>query len=299
MNTAEVREATHVLENLGWTELFAILCPGVITLLSIALWTRPKLADIFGTAMAHNEFVVAIVFLLVSYAVGLVVAVLSGEAADHYLNLLGQRNSHYEVNMFAWPVWWFFFWMPRRPTNRELVRAKLRIQLDLERFGLHGLSGNLQQWTNLATYRTMVADCLARPAAFVLREAESAHRRRLFGLGVGSAAMLVSLQAIARIALRLLGHVFWRCAVPAWVAALPNTSTSALLSIAIAGMGGSFCLRFAAGRFFDYETLLTCSRPLSLEQPASLAPAPENPRGKWRPVMDSLRDALFGPASGE
>lgn len=293
MNTAEVRELEHVLQNLGWTELFAYLCPGAITLLSIALWIEPDLGSIFGKELSKNEFVTAIVFLLISYAVGLLVASASEAGTNRTLLIKYGLQSGYKPRRFWRFVWLFFFWVPSWRHTADSVRKRIRIQDALEVSGIYGTSQTFNNWTSLATYRIMVAEQLHKPATLILREAESVHRRRLFALGVASAFMLLAIEAALRLLLGLLPEF-----VPDWtlscdVARLPKAPMPILWAITILGLLVSFGLRVVGGRLWEYEFLLTCSEPLRVD----LTPEPETEmrRKTWRDVAAAVADVLKEP----
>lgn len=265
MNAAEVRETGHLLQNLGWTELFAYLCPGAITLMSFTIWFRPDLAYSFGPEFAGSQFVIAISFLLVSYSVGLIVAAGSGAGAQRYLSAKYRREAGYSFNRVRWLLLWFFHRMPTPRLTERFVEARIRIQEELELYGgLPGLSQILSSWQNLATYRSVVVDRLPRPVALLMREAESVHRRRLFALGVAFAFMLLAVQAFGRLILFFCAGFGWG-AFSRWCKDLPAGDLAALSATTILGALASFALRQVAGRAWEYEFLLTCS--LTAEHP--------------------------------
>lgn len=292
MSPAEVRETGHLLQNLGWTELFAYLCPGAITLMSLAFWIRPNLECTFGEQIAHNEFVVAIVFLLLSYAAGLPVAVASEAGANKYLLTIAERRMLEQKPNFRSRMLGFFFWIPQLRSTKESVRARLHVLKQIEGFGLSGVS-TLSSWTNLAIYRTLVAERLLHPATLVLQEAERVHRRRLFALGVGFALIVVSVQGLIRTILLVASEIFAKSPAALSLASLPATSLGALLSITLLTGAASFGLRWVAGRFWECKFLLTCSDPLKLD----LETENEKPdgRSKLRSLVDAVLDALQKP----
>jgi hypothetical protein len=249
----------ELFENLGLADLFAYLCPGAITLLSFAFWTTPNLASILGTELAKNEFVVAVVFLLASYAVGLIVAAWSGEGAALYDRNRARRIAGYSMSPVLWFVW-LLHWIPRPKQSRETVEGNLRIQEGLDSYGgFPGLTQFLSSWDRPATYRVVILDQFPEAGKLMLKEADSATRRRLFALGVALAVMLLVIQAFARLLLMWMAHIGATAFLFGWVSVLPLGRPEALWAIVILGLLVSFALRRAAGRFWEYELLLTCS----------------------------------------
>jgi hypothetical protein len=296
MSTAEVREVEHSLHNLGWTELFAYLCPGAIMLLSVALWVQPHLADVFGEEMPHNEFVFAIVFLLLSYAVGLPVARAGEGFANRYLLARAKRDAFDDSRAsriwltLAWAFWTLISWIPEWPHTPYFVRERLRLQDEIENSGLPGLSIAVNPWANLAIYRVLVAERLSRPATLVLREAESVHRRCLFALGVSCALMVVFFEALARMILQVfLPH---ELAVRLF-GSPPSLSSIGLGTLIVGTWVASFVLRYVAGRFWEIEFLLTCSDLLNPRLNVA-TPGPSAPFG-WRSIFNTLVQTLRNP----
>jgi hypothetical protein len=305
MHPAEFRETEDALRHLGWTELFAYLCPGAITLLSIALWTQPDLADVLGVDLAKNEFVTTIAFLLISYAIGLMIATFSEAGANRYLDARLRRktqrknktqNKKLKVNVFSWPLLTFFFWLPQwrlldKPESvPQFVRERLRLHEELERCGLRGLTKALTQWTIFATYRMVVAERLPQPARLLFRETESVHRRRLFALGVATAFMLLSVQVLIKMSLGLFSLApGWR--ITHWLGPLVEQPSLPFILLALTAAGASFGLRYVAGRLLEYESLLTFSKLLSLEDPVTQTAA-ARPWPGWKLVTDTLIRAL-------
>jgi hypothetical protein len=131
-----------------------------------------------------------------------------------------------------------------------IVEAKIRIAESLERYGgLAGvrLSENPLGWLSL--YRSVVA---GRPGAKdnpLLQAADSAHRRLGFALGTSLALLCVGLQAL----LRFLLSFVWQLARP------PLPALGLLCIVGVGGVAASFALRWAAGRWWRQELLLTCA----------------------------------------
>jgi hypothetical protein len=304
MNPAEFRETEDAVRHLGWTELFAYLCPGAITLLSIALWTRPDLADVLGVELGNNEFVTTIAFLLIAYAIGLMIATFSEAGANRYWIARLRRTAQgknktqskqtLKVNALYWAFLAFFFWLPQwrllSESVPEFVQERVRLQVELDRCGLRGLSRGLTQWTIMATYRMIVAERLPHPAKLLFREAESVHRRRLFALGVATAFMLVALQVVVKMSLGVFG-LAPSSPVTRWLGPLVQKPSLPFILLALTAAAASFGLRYVAGRLWEYESLLTCSKLLSLEDPVAQTAA-ARPWPGWKLVTDALIRAL-------
>lgn len=306
MNTAEVREAEHALETLGWTEVFAYLCPGAITLMSLALWVKPNLEGIFGSELGKNEFVVALAFLLASYAAGLVVASWSALSAQFFLRFTWKLELRGRLfRLFLLPIWWllgFFLWIPqpRFKGNKSLIDSMIRVQQELERCGFRSSNITLNMWgfsSYLATYRALVIGRLTGSVALLLKDAELVQRRRLFAFGSSFAFTLVALQALARIALLILREIPGFEFVRAWNKALPGDEPAWFCAIAILALLASLALRQVAGSNSIHEVHLTCSGLLSVPSGDQLNQGTPG-TSKWRPVADALRDALLGPPRG-
>lgn len=292
LNTAEVREAEHALQHLGWTELFAYLCPGAIMLLSPALWITSDFAAKAGELLPHNEFISAILFLLLSYAIGLPVAQAAEAATNRYVTARLKRRAFQRSSRSVrrrltrnWLAWGAVAWIPEWPRSQHFVRQSLRLQDDIENLGLPRLSITVNRWANLAIYRALIAERLGYPAVLVLREAETVHRRRLFAIGAASAMMLVAFQAGARmIFVRLFAEgaatLFGSC---------PTLSYTSLTAILLVSGALSITLRYVAGRFWEIEFLLTCSNPLNPGLNKAEHPVAEP---SWRSIVSGALKAM-------
>jgi hypothetical protein len=258
----------ELFENLGLADLFAYLCPGAISLLSFAFWTTPSLGRVLGKELAENQFVVGVGFLLASYAAGLIIAAWNGAGAALYsrMNPRARRRAGYPVSPMSWLVW-LFHWIPTPKQARETVEGNLKIRERIDLYGgFPGLSQFLSPWERPATYRALISDRFPKESASLMKEADSVTRRRLFALGVASAVMLLVIQALFRLLLRWSGHLPGLALVSPWAAVLPPVQPETLWAIIIIGGFVSFALRQAAGRFWEYELLLTCSLQPEPEQ---------------------------------
>ncbi|HEX3681642.1 MAG TPA: hypothetical protein VHU83_03800 [Bryobacteraceae bacterium] len=293
MNTAEVREAEHALQNLGWTELFAYLCPGAIMLLSATLWIKADFVAGFSKIAPHNEFISAILFLLLSYGIGLPVARAGEAAANRYLTARAKHHAFkhssrwlkvgLRLSRLSWGV---VAWIPEWPRTPYFVRQSLRLQEDIQNLGLPGLSITVNRWANLSIYRILVGERLTQPAALVLREAETVHRRCLFAIGVANAMMLVAFQAFLRILLQL-----WlpAKAATALFGVSPTFSNIGLTVVVAVTTVLSLTLRYVAGRFWEIEFLLTCSNPLNPRTNVGDRQIPDLP---WRSILKTAIGVL-------
>lgn len=253
-----------LLEKLDLVEFFAYLCPGIIILSSIVLW-RPNLTAVFGEEVAKHEVLVIIILLVVSYALGVMIASWSGAGADYYVRTY--KNQQKQPAGWRRPAWWvilLFHWLPVPQSGRALVEKQLQISEALElHTGLQGLPILQNPWERLATYRILVSGKVGDKGRPILTEAEWVHRRLLFALGVALALLLLFLQATLR--LLLLGFHKLKLFTlgpedfTSWVDSLPAINVLTLLIIAAFSLTASFGLRRIAARWWQYELLLTCS----------------------------------------
>lgn len=253
-----------LLEKLDLVEFFAYLCPGIIVLSSIILWT-PNLAAVFGEELAKHEVLVIIILLVISYAFGVMIASWSGAGADYYVRTY--NNEQKQPTGWRRPVWWvilLFHWLPVPQSGRALVEKQLQIFESLEQHtGLQGLPILQNPWERLATYRILVSGKVGDKGRPILTEAEWVHRRLLFALGVALALLLLSLQTILRLLLLGLHKLKLFALGPedfiAWVNSLPAINLLTLLILAAFSLAASFGMRRIAARWWQYELLLTCS----------------------------------------
>ena len=76
---------TAWLERIGLTEFFAFLFPGLMILSSVSLWAEPKPTAFVGGALASQPLLIAIVVIVLAYALGLMVGTLSWEGSVRYI----------------------------------------------------------------------------------------------------------------------------------------------------------------------------------------------------------------------
>lgn len=245
------------LDRFGLTEALAYLAPGVIVLLSIPLWIQPDLGGVLGPALADQQFVVAVVLFVASYALGFIIAWWSEAGAAGYF--LRQAHSSRRAPVF-WFLW-LFHSLPLPTVDIAMVEQRLRFAERLAKLGVHGLSRVPQTpWGELAAFRTLMSGRIHDFDRGVLAEANVVHTRLQFALGVGLAVLLVALQCFARVLVRMPPEMGldWG-AIASFDGQLQDISTSFLLAVAILGLAVSFGLRRVAGQWLDYEMFLTNS----------------------------------------
>ena len=246
-----------ILEKLDLIELFAYLCPGAIVLFSTVLWMDQNTLNGLKEIFKEQQILGAIMSIIVSYAVGVMIALWSGVGADRYI------RAHYKPNAapkedweaLGWLALNLFHWIPVPRMNASIVEGQLRIAEALTRYtGLNNLSLMQNPWDRLATYRTIVSGRVGDEGRPILTEAEWVHRRLLFAIGVSLAVLLLALQALLGFLLILFHKLPVLAVLPS-----PHYSPGRLVLLTFIGLVSSFGLREMAGRWWEYELLLTCS----------------------------------------
>ena len=239
----------EILEKIGLSEFFAYVFPGGILLVSLILWVDMKeLQGFLGETIVKQNFVVATFILVFSYTLGLIVASWSSSGADLYIRMKRRPQAIRQERRALRVLLWVFHALPDLRFNRSTVEAHLKITEDLTRYsGLQRLSLYESPWDRLVLYRTVMADRVGERGRTILTEADAVHRRFLFSQGVALAFLLLAVQALLRLFLLLTSSdSFFPSAKPFW-----------LVVIVAIGVSASFGLRIAAGRWWEYEFLLT------------------------------------------
>ena len=230
----------EVLEKFGLVEFFAYICPGLILLTSLALWTRLN----FDAPFWKQEALVIVLVLILSYILGLILA---------SFNDMSQRQYHRSIGAIR-----ILYSFPSPRFTPSVVQANLTIAEDLERLaGGGGLSSLASPWDRLVIYRALVASRLGDRGKAILAEADILHRRFRFAMGVALAVFLVAIQSFFRLILVVLG--FFLDAILTWNSMLPSVSPILLLCITAIGLWASFELRRFAIRMWELERYLSSS----------------------------------------
>lgn len=256
-----------ILEKLGLTEFFAYLSPGAIVLCSFALWGKPRLGSIIGSELAKQQCVVVALLLILCYMLGMIVSLWGCAGARQYVAMHGRKRARYMVhgtlNRLTWGWLYAFHRLPLPASDPWLVGREINIALTLrEQVGLEKLSKRLTPWDWLTTYRSLMSEKAGGGPDRVVADAESAHRRLLFCLGVSLAVSLIALQSFAKLGLLVVLTLSssdvsrtetWAMSNTDWINVLP------LAAMTVVGVLISFGLRQAAGQWWERELILTCS----------------------------------------
>lgn len=242
----------EILEKFGASEFFAYICPGVILLTSLALWTELH----FGSLFWKQQALVIILVLIISYILGLMLASFNDRAQAHYPHPTSGRGR-------VCQGWQSAIRLPDRfPASpsfaRAIVEANLVVAQDLERLsGISGLSSFASPWDRLVIYRALKAGRVGDKGLSILVAADTYHRRCLFCMGMALALLLVAIQSLLRFLLLILP-----CILGSWHSAFPPVSSSWLIVLGLFGVWASFELRQVAIRLWGLERYLTASLSL-------------------------------------
>jgi hypothetical protein len=133
----------------------------------------------------------------------------------------------------------------------ELSYVELQIKM-FERIesagGVYGLPEMWSPWDKMETYRTLLRRA-GSERELVLDAATDVHGRLLFCLGMSVASVLTAAQALTS------WLVQWR--QPSW--ASEEVSPTVLLCVVLVSIASTVGLRFAAGRYWEHELVLTAS----------------------------------------
>ena len=250
----------ELIDRFGLNELLAYLGPGLFLLASVPMWIKPNFGALFGDKLAESPVVVAPMLLILAYAVGLIISAWAGYGANAYARQAGARRHTARtphpwlrfMDALRWNYLRCFHQIPLPRANPSIVRAHLRVCAGLAEYaGLQGLTGLESPWDRLAMFRAIVAGRVSPQGGPILAEAEAVHRRLLFALSMALVALIVALEATARIVVvhtRLAGYL-----------PLPPMPPALVWTLLILGVAASVGLRRVAGRWWEHELLLTCS----------------------------------------
>jgi hypothetical protein len=270
----------ELLEKIGAGDLFAHLCPGTLLLCSVLIWGGTGALHGLPEKEGWQGLTVAAFLLILAYTVGLIVSAWSSEGTARYVREAGREYPHGQVGArVRLHLLRLFHWFPRPYVNPSIVENNLQIAEDLDHFvGLQGLSSLEVSWERFTIYRAVIADQLGDKGKLPLAEAEAIHRRFLFSQGVALACLLLAVQLFAR---WLLGPLLWPSHIEdsasgtLYIVGETWHSTSAVVLVILGFLAvmASVALRWAAGRWWETEVLLTCSLSKLLAQTQAAADA--------------------------
>jgi hypothetical protein len=243
-------------EKFSVNEFLSYLCPGVCLLLSVALWLKLDLKAAFGEELAGKEGIVVPFFLVVGYALGLMVAAWSGQGAFGYFALRARKPTGWRKlpKLLMWLLHAMPDIRPGAPAFKiSLADANLRIAEGLSRYaGFRNLSIIGNPWENVAMYRTLVAGRTGSPGAPIVAEAEAVHTRMSFALNMALVSALIAAEALLRLVLAFV---------------VPCVSIPLLCGLLLAGAVSSWGLRVVAARWRTREVILTGSLAPLIQSP--------------------------------
>jgi hypothetical protein len=240
-----------LLDQLGLSELFAHLFPGGILLSSLLLWVRPDELPFLLQAKEGWQYPAsAAILLIAAYSVGLILSSLSSWLAAYAWRKWGRTNATPKWSQ-AWAALLALAGGVPRPVALSFVRANFNLSAALVRLTrLEGLTSLEVPWERLVSYRTIAGDRIGEKARATIHEADALHRRFEFAKAMALVGALLALQGLAQL---LLGFVGWG------EEALPPVRWGWLLGLVLVGFLSSWALRWAAGRCWEAELILTCS----------------------------------------
>lgn len=253
----------EIIERFGLSEFFAYISPGIILLSSLGLWAKPD----FTSAFWKQEFLVIVIFLILSYTLGLILVTINNIGLTRHLRKSIKKRKGILSKIWGWVICFFSPFLSPHFTP-SIVDANLRIAQDLIRIsGIGGASAYVNPLDWLVIYRVMKADYVGENCKLVLSEADTFHRRFRFSMGVSLALFLLAIQSILRLFLFCL-ETFYESIRTFINNAFPSINYFWLIVLIIFGLWSSFTLRKFAIQMWDLERYLT----VSLTQVSPLAP---------------------------
>lgn len=263
------------LQSLSATEIFAFVPPGAIVLASISLWRSVDLSPLVGSQLANQPLAIAVLVLILAYALGMIVHSISTAGSDLYVHGRYRRSRIRRVvnGLLLWPA--FRFHVPaldqldvesRMQTLRYLEKKQFK------RWGIPPMERVIRRggypdsmWEFQEAYRTLIAGRVPARDQSTFMEAMATHRRLLFALGVSFAFFVVSLQAVIRLGIHYIIYYAprWESldAFFIWADALFSISLPLLYAILVLGLLASFALRQVGTRLWQQELFLMDSLP--------------------------------------
>jgi hypothetical protein len=229
-----------VLSRFGFSDFLTLVCPGLLVLLSFAVWIpesvwQNQLREIDPKKL--DSVLLAVLIVVLAYAFGLVASVLASEIAIWRAYLVSRPEAR-----LLWPFTGFL-WLLQGTLDFPL--RKMSVVTTLLTLGgrLAELSGGedrlpISPYELVNAYRVFVSGQAVETARPLVDEAEQVCRRRIFGQGMALVLALLAVQAVCVALFRR-----WHPVVFALIAFL------AVLA--------SFGLRLAAARLWEQELLYT------------------------------------------
>jgi hypothetical protein len=204
------------LDKFGLNEVLGYLFPGVIALCALLLWGVPPPSRLLGPELGRNNFVLGLLLLIFSYAIGLVVSMASVaglKMADELgaLSISGGNWPQYVSFAGSWLKLTFIRTIartPGSPASPAKVAALLDIAQVLERlYGIDVMPLLTHPTAQLSILRAVASDRLKEKIATPLQEAETQRRRYMFALGVALSLTILGLSSVTRAAVDILAQI--------------------------------------------------------------------------------------------
>lgn len=235
-------------------EILGYLCPGIVLLTSLRLWSGFDLNLLLGRSLTSSTIILSAILLVLAYGAGVLVGEWSDAGTHAFMQL---RLANLSRAAFLPPrsrrlmrssILWAFHWIPLPRIERSFVEAQVMMSARIEAEShMFGLSRIWSPWDRLELFRVLVSRNCDPSAREILEKSSLVHARLLYCMGMSLTLTLVAVEGLLIGVARL-------CVAPAdWFAPLVPLSAFALCVIASLG------LRRAAGRSWELELALVCS----------------------------------------